>query len=156
MPEHIKTFMVEDAKIIYRNFSGRPTPWAKDGGKRTFNVVLDPKTAQEMDRDGWNVKFPKPTDEGDEREPHIQVELRFDIRPPHIVMITSTGRTDLTKDTVDMLDSVDFEQVDLIANSYSWQVGDKSGIKAYLKSIFITIEEDYLERKYAIVEDAER
>lgn len=157
MPDQpVKTFMVEDARILFRNFSGRPTAYAKDGGKRTFNVVLDPKVAEQMFKDGWNVKAPGPTEEGDVRDPHIQVELRFDVRPPHVVMITSAGRTDLNKDTIDMLDSVDFANVDLIANASYWEVNGKSGIKAYLKSMFVTIEEDYLERKYAVVEDGER
>jgi hypothetical protein len=159
MAPKLPPFIVEDAKIIFPNFSGRPTTYNVNGGVRTFNVVLDLETAQKMKNDGWNVKLPDPptTDDDDEivKDPHIQVRLRFDKRPPHIVMITSKGRTTLTEDTVDVLDSVDFETVDLIANASYWEVNGKYGFKAYLKSMFVTIEEDYLERKYAIKDSAQ-
>lgn len=154
MDNPIKTFMVEDAKIIYRNFTGREGPFNKSGVK-SFNVVLDQKTAEEMFKDGWNVKFPAPTDEGEEKEPHIQVAVKYEIRPPRVVLITSTSRTNLNEDTINILDSVDFETVDLIANASYWDVNGKTGIKAYLKSMFVTIQEDALERKYSINEPDE-
>jgi hypothetical protein len=40
--------------------------------------------------------------------------------------------------------------VDLICRGYQWVVGDKFGMKAYLQSMFVTIDEDPLELKYAI------
>lgn len=149
MTTQAKTFMVEDATIIFRNFSGREGPY-NQAGDRTFVVVLDQKTAEKMLRDGWNVKFPDPNDDGDVREPRIQVKVNFKKRPPRVIMITSAGRTVLNEDTIGMLDAVDFQTVDLIANGFEWEVNTKTGIKAYLKSMFVTIEEDELERKYAV------
>jgi hypothetical protein len=48
------------------------------------------------------------------------------------------------------LDWADIRTCDLIARAYEWTVNGKTGVKAYLQSMFITIEEDALERKYAI------
>ncbi len=68
-------------------------------------------------------------------------------------MITSTSRTHLDESSVPVLDWAEIQTADLIARAYEWEVNGKSGIKAYLQSLFVTIEEDALERKYAINED---
>lgn len=151
MPDEVKTFMIEDAQIIWRNFSGKEGMYNLQG-QRNFVVVLTEDIAEQMLKDGWNVKYPKPDDEGEIGNPTIQVAVRFDIRPPRVVMITTTGRTPVTEEMVEVLDWADIETADLICNGFDWTVNGKSGTKAYLKSLFVTIREDALERKYAINE----
>ena len=58
----------------------------------------------------------------------------------------------MTEDMLNVLDYARFSNVDLIARSRYWNVGDKSGMKAYLQTMFLTLEEDELERKYGINE----
>jgi hypothetical protein len=79
----------------------------------------------------------------------LPVSVNFKGRPPRIVLITSRGRTNIDEHGVEMLDWVDIINVDLIVRPYEWTVNGKSGIKAYLQSIYITIEEDPLELKYS-------
>lgn len=141
-------FKVENARIIYLNFKGRESQFNSQGD-RNFCVVLDDKTAKKMAKDGWNVKFPEPRDEEEIRDPYIQVSVKYKIRPPKIVMLTSTSRTFLTEDNVEILDGMDFRNVDLIANASYWEVGGKSGIKAYLKTMYVTLDEDDLDLKYS-------
>ena len=144
-----KTFMIEGAQIIFRNFAGKEDPYNR-AGDRNFAVILDPTVAVSMLADGWNVKYLAAREEGEEDTPYIQVAVGYKARPPHVVMITSKARTNLTEDMVEILDFADFENVDLIARAYSWEVNGKSGIKAYLQSMFATIEEDELQKKYAV------
>ena len=152
MADDVKTFMVEDAQIIFRNFSGKEGQYNREGD-RNFAVILDPKTAEVMLKDGWNVKYLESREEDTPNTPYIQVAVNFKIRPPRVVMITSNARTHLNEETVGALDWADILTADLIARSYEWAVGGKTGIKAYLQSLFITIEEDALERKYSINKD---
>ena len=50
---------------------------------------------------------------------------------------------------METLDWVDILNVDLIVRPYEWSVNGKTGVKAYLQSIYVTIEEDPLEIKYS-------
>lgn len=153
MSDDAKTFMVEDANLIFRNFSGEEGQYNR-AGDRNFAVILDKTSAQELLKDGWNVRELRPQEEGDEPTPYIQIAVNFKNRPPRITLITSTGRTAMTEETVGVLDWADIQTVDLIARAYEWEVNGKTGIKAYLQTMFVTIEEDALERKYALVEEA--
>lgn len=151
MSDTAKTFTVEDAQIIFRNFSGKEGQYNREGD-RNFAVILGREVADAMAKDGWNVRFLEPREEGDEATPYIQVSVNFKNRPPRVVMISSSGRTPLSEDSVEVLDWADIQTVDLIARGYDWTVNGKSGTKAYLKSMFVTIAEDELERKYGINE----
>ena len=141
---------IENARIIFRNFAGREGEYNREGD-RSFGVILPEDTAQAMAADGWNVKYLKPREDGDVPQPWVQVSVRFKNRPPRCVIVTSRGRTTLPEELVEILDYADMANVDLILNPYEWSVNGNSGVKAYLKSIFITIAEDELERKYADV-----
>lgn len=143
---------IEDARIIYRNFAGREGQY-NQAGTRTFNVLLDDELAEAMKQDGWNVKYLKPKPEdveaGNSPQAHIQVQARYDIRPPRVVLITSRNRTLLDDETIEVLDDVDIKTIDLIMRPYHYDVRGDKGIKAYLKTMFVTIQEDYLELKYS-------
>lgn len=149
MPDQAKTFMIEDAQIVFRNFAGKEGQYNREG-ERNFAVILEPKVAEQMLADGWNVKALTSREEGDPDTPYIQVSVSYKNRPPQVVMITSTARTHLGEDMIEILDWAEFQTVDLICNGYDWTVNGKSGTKAYLKSLYVTIEEDALARKYAI------
>lgn len=146
-----KTFMVEDAKLIFRNFSGEETQYNR-AGERNFCVILDEKTAHDMANDGWNVKTLASREEGEPDSYYIQIAVGYKIKPPRVTLITSNSRTPLHQDSIGMLDWVDILTCDFIAHAYDWEVGGKRGIKAYLRTMFITIQEDALERKYGIQE----
>ena len=147
MPE--LNFMIEDARIIFRNFGGKEGQYNREGD-RNFAVVLDAATADQMASDGWNVKYLKAREEGEEDTPYIPVEVKYKVRPPRVTLVTSGGRTPLGEKEIEMLDYADIKMVDLFCNGYNWVVGDKSGIKAYLQTMFVTINEDPLERKYGV------
>jgi hypothetical protein len=149
MADQAKTFMVENARLIFRNFSGKEGQYNREGD-RNFAVVLTPEVALDMIQDGWNVRYLDAREDGDPDTPYIQVAVSFKQRPPRVILLTSTSRTQLDEAAVEVLDWADIQVADLIARGYEWTVNGKSGIKAYLQSLFVTIEEDALERKYAV------
>ena len=151
MPRELGPVVIEDARITFRNFAGKEQQYNR-AGDRNFAVLLDEETAANMEADGWNIKRLRAREEGDVEQPYLSVALNFKgPRPPRVVMITSRGRTPLTEEYVELLDYADIKTVDLIVNPYEWVVNGKTGVKAYLKSIFVVILEDALELKYSEV-----
>lgn len=144
-----KTLTVEDARIIFLNFSGKEGEYNKEG-ERSFVLVLDPATAERLLADDWNVKYLAARDEDEVDTPILHVTARYDIRPPKVYMLTETSRTALDEKSVGVLDWADIKTVDLKINGSTWNVNGKTGVKAYLQSLYVTIEEDELDRKYAI------
>jgi hypothetical protein len=155
MPRQDNTVLMEGVRIIFRNFSGKEGQYNREGD-RNFAVLLDEPTAQAMAEDNWNVKWlrPREEEEGENPQAYLPVSVNFKGRPPRIVLITSRGRTNLDEGSVEMLDWADILNVDLIVRPYEWTVNEKSGIKAYLQSIYVTIEEDALEIKYSELDQA--
>lgn len=155
MANETPTFKIEDAQLVWRNFAGKETKF-KPEGTRTFSVVLPHDLADQMAKDGWNAKC-KPADPNDPENQDefcfIEVTVGFKVKPPTIVCLTDTSRTRLDESTVEMLDWADIRTVDLIVRAYQWEVGASSGLKAYLQSMYVTIEEDDLAKKYAVRED---
>lgn len=149
MPDEVKSFKIEDARIIFRNFAGREDKFNREGD-RNFAVILPEDLAAQLLADGWNVRALASREEGDPDTPYIPVAVSFKVRPPRVVMITSTAQTNLSEDTIEVLDWAEIRLVDLICRGYDWEVNGKSGTKAYLQTLFVTIEEDDLERKYGI------
>jgi len=142
----------EDVRIVFRNFAGKEGQYNREGD-RNFAVLLDEGMARHLEDTGWNVKYLKPREDGDEPQPYLPVAVSYKGRPPRVVMITSKGRTPLDESQVEVLDWVEIKTVDLIVRPYDWVVNGKSGRKAYLQSIFVIIFEDALELKYADVQE---
>jgi hypothetical protein len=150
MPQENATVLMEGVRIMFRNFRGEETPYNKPGD-RNFAVALPPEMAETLTADGWNVKKLDPREgyEEDGATFYLPVAIRFDVFPPRVELVTSNGRTRLDEEQIGMLDWADITNLDLIVRPHNWEMpGGKHGTKAYVKTMFVTIEEDELERKY--------
>lgn len=148
----VPNISIDNAQIRFRNFTGEPTKFDKAGGKRTFSVILDPDMADKLRDDGWNVKSWEP-EGADEPIYHLPVEISYKIYPPKVWMISGNKKTMLQEDTISALQYAEFTKVQLIIRPYCWEVNGKSGIKAYVKAMYVTIEEDEFEKEYRNFED---
>ena len=144
---------IENARIAFRNFSGKEGKF-NPAGRRNFCVMLDPDISSMLKDDGWNVKYLKPRDDDELPQGYLQVAVNYKNIPPKIVLITSGGKTTLTEDNVSMLDWAEISNVDLIVRPYNYDVNGKTGVKAYCKAMYVTIEEDEFEKKYNDVPDS--
>lgn len=139
--------VIENAKIGFRNFSGKAAKF-NPAGRRNFCVFLDKEDGLRLENDGWNVRWLQPREEGEDLVPYLQVAVSYDNIAPKIVLVTKKRKTVLDDISVDELDTAEIENVDLIIRPYNWEVQGKAGVKAYVKSMYVTIVEDEFAEKY--------
>lgn len=146
MDESRTPITIRNARLFKTNFSGKEIPPYNPEGRRNFCVFIDDlKIAEDMEKDGWNIRWLDPRQEGDERKAFLSVAVNFNNIPPKIVLVTSKGQTRLTEETVGMLDWAEKTSVDVTINPRHWDDNGRHRIKAYLRTMKVSIYEDELE-----------
>ena len=154
-PRVNENLVIENARLLFRNFSGRESKYNR-AGQRNFCVYIeDAADAPEADRltAGMSV-FVRPVRTA--RSPAIIFRWRSALRtiPPTVYMITKRKKVKLDEESIDTLDFAEIRNVDLTIRPYNWVIqegtkNEKSGVKAYLRSLYVVIEEDEFAEKYA-------
>lgn len=143
---------IDNARIIYRNFSGAPSKFNREGDRNFAVIIDDQDIADALVEQGWNVKIKPPREEGDDPFMFLPVKVKFNDRGPRVYLQNSLGgrdRVTLDEDTVGVLDRVDIVNVDLDIRPFDWEVQGKTGRTAYLQSMCVTQEVDRFASRYA-------
>ena len=133
---------IDDARIIYRNFSGVGSKFNREGDRNFAIYIDDEDIANELRDRGWNVKIKPPREDGDDPFMFLPVKIKFNDRGPSVYLVTGNKKTPLNENTVSCLDDIDILSVDLDIRPYDWDVNGKTGRTAYLQSIWVTQEVD--------------
>lgn len=152
MNKRLDNIVVENARLIFKNFAGEESKFNR-AGNRNFCVILDGDSAEDLRQMGWNVKALRPREDEDEPTYYLQVTVAFGNFPPKVIMISGKTKTVLDEESIDTLDYAEIANVDLIIRPYHWEVNGKEGIKAYLKTMYVTIEQDVFAGKYDCLDD---
>lgn len=151
--------VLENVKIIFRNFAGSAGDYNKEGD-RNFGIRLeDRRIAEDLLAQGYNVKELKLRDDADEGalpDCWLPVKVKWPkpdqkVEPPQVYLIggSSKRKTKVKEDEAELLDYAEILTVDLIIRPYDWEVNGNTGRTAYLKALYATVIEDPLALKYA-------
>ena len=141
---------IENAVIFWRNFSGKESKFNR-AGDRNFEVYIDdPEVAEQMKEDGWNIKIQQPKGEGDAPRYHLPVCVSYRYYEPEIYKGTDKHRmVKLDEASVKSLDQDDIVSTDIVIRGSHWEMNGKEGIKAYLRAMYVIIEENMFASEYA-------
>ena len=138
---------IEDARLIFRNFSGLGDKYNREGD-RNFSVVIPDETiANELIEDGWNVKV-RTTEDGSVFY-RLPVKIKFNARGPAAYVISGNKQTSLDENTIGMIDEIDIQSVNMDIRPYDWEINGKAGRSAYLQAIEVIQNIDRFAAKYA-------
>lgn len=146
---------IDNARIIFKNFTGKDDKFGREGD-RSFSIVIeDDALAEQLANDGWNVKPLTPRDPDEKVNHFIKVKISFKVRPPKIWLLTNHKRTLLDEDTTATLQYARIENADVVVSPWRWEVNGKTGIAAYLETLYVKIEDDPFADKYTDYESSD-
>ena len=140
----MNNLIIEDANVIFPNFSGRESRYNR-AGNRCFSVVVpDKDLAMQLREDGWNIRERIINDEPTGEYYINGVNLNYDYYlKPIIIYVTNGNEIELTPELLDagiaaQLDGRGAERYDMSIRPKSWERSDGSiGIKGYVDEMRI-------------------
>lgn len=152
-----KLLQIDDARIIFKNFSGEESKFNRAGDRNFAVRINDPDVVDQLIADGWNVTVKPPKEEGDDPYMYIKVKIKFNDRGPKVFLKSGKHVRRLSEQNVGLLDSIDILRVDLDLRAYDWEVNGKTGRTAYLDSINVEQNlnrfEEYYENEFEECDD---
>ena len=140
---------IDDARIIYRNFSGAGSKYNREGDRNFAVIIPEKEMADALIAEGWNVKIKPPRDEDDDPFMFLPIKVKFNDRGPNAYLQTGARMNRLDEESIACLDDVDIISVDMDVRPYDWEVNGKAGRTAYLQSIKVIQEIDRFAARYA-------
>lgn len=152
----MNNLIIENAEIIYPNFSGREGRYNREGD-RNFSVLIPevPGLVDKLAAEGWNVKPYYQNNEPTGRSYISGVSINFKYYIPPEIHYVSGGRDIvLTEETLSgriaaQLDGRGAEKVDVSIRPREWERADGSkGIKGYVDEMRIVAKKSLFSSDY--------
>lgn len=140
---------IENARIIFRNFAGIGTKYNREGDRNFAVIIPNEEIKDILVENGWNVKIKPPREEDDTPFMFLPVKIKFNSRGPAAYIVSGDQVTRLNEETINMLDEIDIDSVDMDIRPYDWDVNGKQGRTAYLQAINVRQNIDRFGARYA-------
>lgn len=149
-----RIIQINDARIIFRNFSGIGDKFNREGDRNFSLVIPTQEMADALMNDtneygaGWNVKVKPPREDGDEPFMHMAVKVKFTAFGPNVYLKSGDAApVKLDESNIGVLDQVDIASVDLDIRAYDDTINGRGFRSAYLQSIYVV--QDFQHDRFA-------
>ena len=146
---------IDDARIVYRNFTGVGSKYNREGDRNFAVVIPNEDLANRLTDNGWNVRIKPPRVDGDDPFMYLPVKVKFSDRGPVVYLRSGRSMNKLDEESIGLIDNVDILSVDMDIRPYDWEVNGKTGRTAYLQSMCVIQRVDRFAEKYAEEEHPE-
>lgn len=149
-----QTIEINNAKIIFKNFSGKPGVYNKEGDRNFCLVLPDDAAVDFFRRNGYSPTVKPSTSEAGEFFRYIKVKLKFNQWGPTIILKSGDKKTRVDENLVSALDSIRIESVDMDIRPYHWErPNGESGQTAYLSGMTVYQQIDRFEQMMMEIKD---
>lgn len=144
---------IDNARICFKNFSGKNDPFGQGLG---FSVIIpDEHTREMLVKDvndlgaGWNVKLRAPREEGDTPFMHLPVKIRISEGRPAVYVRTGNKTIQMSPQDIGRLDRMNIASVDLDISPNDGDYHGRPFRSAYLDAIYVYTATSRLEARFA-------
>lgn len=136
----------------FSHFDGREAMFNEEGD-HNFIIRIPEQRALRMQEAGWNVKQKEGREEGDPLEWHLKVKIGTKRGMPKIFFVKGKRiiRVEDARELADIRFSV-VTNLDLIVQPSRWINGNRQGISAYVKEMYVEMNVSKFDEKYAELE----
>lgn len=143
---------IDDARLVYRNFTGAGSKFNREGDRNFAVVIPDEEVKDALVAEGYNVKIKPPREEDDVPFMYLPVKIKFNDRGPNVYLQSGRAKHRLDDESISCLDDIDILKVDLDVRPYDWEVNGMTGRTAYLQSMHVIQQVDRFAERFAAEE----
>ncbi len=148
---------LEDVQVkwSFSHFDGRAGTF-NDEGDHNFTIILDPEFAETLLEvpDGWNVKKYQPADETEPPEYTLSVKISYRFEAPKIFFIRGDRKYKANQEDLGDIRRSSAEKINIVVTPSRWVNGNRTGVSAYLREMYVTIRESRFADEYRDYEEA--
>ena len=135
---------IENARIIWSNFSGEATKYTRPGEQYFTLVIPTVEMYEALMADvndygvPWNVKFSEPRTEDEEPFIRMKVKVKFNDYGPKVYLQSGEKTTELDEQTIACLDRIPMSNVDMYIRPFDGEANGQPFRAAYLQTMHVT------------------
>lgn len=135
---------IEDARIIWPNFSGEATKFTREGDQFFTLVIPTVEMYEALMNDTneygvpWNIKYSEPRTEDEEPFIRMKVKVKFNDYGPKVYLKSGNRTVELDQESIKCLDNMALSNIDMYIRPFDGEANGQPYRAAYLQTMHVT------------------